>query len=90
MLTMDTNEIRFWCGNFGGEYTDRNTLDDDAWDKKYIENWGSTRLEMNEACIGLLSKDARTFEVGCNTGMQLSGLQRKGFTNLYGIEIQRS
>ncbi len=43
---------------------------------------------MNAAFIGELPREARILEVGCNTGMQLVGLQAMGFTNLYGIELQ--
>src|SRR5687768_9923652 len=85
---METNQIKFWQGEFGKDYTDRNTLDEEEWDKKCIETWGATKLQMNEACIGTLSKDAKVLEVGCNVGMQLRGFQRMGYNNLYGIEIQ--
>lgn len=85
---METSQVKFWKGEFGKDYTDRNTFDESEWDKKAIETWGVTRLQMNEACIGTLPKDAKVLEVGCNIGMQLKGLQKMGYTNLYGIEIQ--
>lgn len=43
---------------------------------------------MNRRLIGSLPKDSKILEVGCNTGMQLRGLQANGFTHLYGIELQ--
>jgi pseudaminic acid biosynthesis-associated methylase len=85
---MATEQIKFWQGEFGKNYTDRNNFDEEEWDKKCIEIWGVTKLQMNEACLGNLSKHAKILEVGCNVGMQLRGLQKMGFTNLYGIEIQ--
>lgn len=43
---------------------------------------------MNAEFLSDLSRQARILEVGCNTGMQLVGLQAAGFEQLYGIELQ--
>jgi len=43
---------------------------------------------MYESFLSDLPRDAKILEVGSNTGLQLVGLQRMGFTNLYGIELQ--
>lgn len=86
---MKTKQIEFWDGNFGKEYTDRNSFDQKEWDNFYISTWGKTKLEMNQNLIGHLPKDIKILEVGCNIGLQLDGLQRMGFTNLYGIELQQ-
>ncbi|WP_310391680.1 pseudaminic acid biosynthesis-associated methylase [Hymenobacter sp.] len=83
-----TKQENFWAGNFGREYTDRNSRHLDEWNEFYRSTWGHSKLEMNEEFIGDLAREARILEVGCNTGMQLMGLQAAGFTNLYGIEIQ--
>jgi pseudaminic acid biosynthesis-associated methylase len=85
----NTEQTAFWSGDFGKEYSKRNSFTQIEWDKFYIDNWGLTKIRMNENCIGHLPKDIRILEVGCNIGMQLSGLQRMGFTNLFGIELQR-
>ncbi len=85
---MKTKQTSFWEGDFGKEYTDRNSRDAELWDSFYIKNWGLTKIEMNEKCFGELSRDIKILEVGCNTGMQLEGLQRMGFKNLYGLELQ--
>lgn len=83
-----TEQIDFWKGNFGKEYTDRNSHSNDEWDNFYKKTWGKTKIEMNQSFLGNLSKDSKILEVGCNTGMQLNGLQRMGFENIYGIELQ--
>ncbi len=83
-----TKQINFWQGDFGREYTDRNTFDPIAWDNYYLQMYGKTKPQLNEEFIGHLPKDARILEIGCNIGLQLRGLQQQGFTNLYGIEIQ--
>jgi pseudaminic acid biosynthesis-associated methylase len=79
---------QFWQGEFGKEYTDRNSFSNQEWDRMCIETWGKTKLEINTLTIGDLPKDIKILEVGCNIGIQLNGLQSMGFTNLYGIELQ--
>src|SRR2546430_254360 len=85
----ETKQTDFWSGDFGKEYSKRNNFNQDEWDRFYLENWGITKISMNEKCIGHLPRDMFILEVGCNVGLQLSGLERMGFTNLYGIELQR-
>jgi pseudaminic acid biosynthesis-associated methylase len=85
---MKTKQMNFWEGDFGKEYTDRNHFTDETWDSFYKKTWGKTKLEMNADFIGHLPKDIKILEVGCNIGIQLNGLQRAGFKNLYGIELQ--
>lgn len=79
---------QFWSGDFGKEYTDRNSRNQADWDNFYLDNWGITKPELNEKFLGFLPKDSKILEVGCNTGMQLVGLQRGGFKEIYGIELQ--
>lgn len=86
---MKTQQIEFWNGDFGKEYTDRNHFSPDEWDAYYLKQYGITKRAMNDEFIGSLPKDIRILEVGCNIGMQLRGLQNQGFTNLYGIELQQ-
>ncbi|MDF2379956.1 methyltransferase domain-containing protein [Nostoc ellipsosporum NOK] len=85
-----TQQENFWKQDFGKEYSDRNSWQtDNDWDSFYITNWGSTKLDINDAVLKDLPRDIRILEVGCNIGMQLKGFQRMGFTNLYGIELQQ-
>lgn len=84
-----TVQEQFWKGDFGKEYTDRNKWStDEEWDKTYIDTWGLTKLEINDKVLKDLPRDIKILEVGCNYGAQLRGLQRMGFTNLYGVELQ--
>ncbi|MBS1631947.1 MAG: methyltransferase domain-containing protein [Bacteroidetes bacterium] len=84
-----TNQEKFWEGDFGKEYTDRNDWEDDAgWDKIYLDTWGMTKLEINDKVLQEMPRDIKILEVGCNYGAQLRGFQRMGFENLYGIELQ--
>jgi hypothetical protein len=75
-----TNQEHFWKGSFGKEYTDRNSWnDDEGWDKTYRDNWGMTKLEINEKILKAIPRDIKILEVGCNYGAQLRGFQRMGF-----------
>lgn len=86
---MSKNEQEnFWSGDFGKNYTDRNTRYNEELEKIYETWYGVSRAKMNEAFLGNLPKDIRILEVGCNTGMQLASLKAMGFTSLYGIELQ--
>lgn len=77
-----------WSGNFGKEYTERNTLELDEVNELYKNNYGIARSEMNFDFINNLDREIKILEVGANTGNQLLLLQSMGFKNLYGIEIQ--
>lgn len=83
-----TQQENFWAGDFGREYTNRNSRPLDEWNTFYRTIFGHTKLEMNAEFLSDLSRQARILEVGCNTGMQLVGLQAAGFEQLYGIELQ--
>jgi pseudaminic acid biosynthesis-associated methylase len=85
---METAQTEVWRGEFGRDYTDRNTLDVDALDALYRKNYGLTRTQINQDFLSGISKDASFLEVGCNTGNQLLLLQRMGYTNLSGLELQ--
>lgn len=84
-----TEQESFWLGEFGKEYTARNTADSqDVWDKWYLENWGVSKRAMNDEFLNDLPRNSRILEVGCNSGNQLIALQQSGFTEIYGIELQ--
>jgi pseudaminic acid biosynthesis-associated methylase len=73
----------FWSGQFGNEYTDRNTL----INQSTLEKFGVSRAAMNKQFLDTL--DIKTvLEVGCNRGEQLSVLEyHYPLLNLYGIDI---
>lgn len=83
-----TKQMGTWAGDFGREYTDRNTLSVEEMDLLWKERYGVTRREMNSKFIGDFDRDMKILEVGCNIGNQLLCLQEAGFKNLYGIELQ--
>lgn len=82
-----TEQIEFWKGNFGDEYTLRNN---DDWDEFYLKQWGVKRSDLNKEFLSNISKEAAILEVGCNRANQLNMLQEQGFSNLWGIEINKN
>ncbi len=84
----ETPQKKSWAGDFGREYTDRNTLSGAQLDSLYRTNYGITRRQLNEDFLNDIPRDARILEVGCNSGNQLLVLREMGFTNLWGAEVQ--
>ena len=83
-----TPQLGAWCGEFGREYTMRSCLTPEQVDALWGKNYGITRTELNRRFLGSSATDARILEVGCNIGNQLSLLQRFGYSNLYGVDVQ--
>ncbi len=83
-----TEQMEKWAGEFGKEYTDRNALSLEEMEALYKRNYGVTRAELNERFLNGIDRSIRILEVGSNVGNQLLCLQKMGFSNLYGIELQ--
>lgn len=77
-----------WSTTFGKEYTDRNLLNVNEMEELHEKYYGISRTKINEQFLGQLNRNIRILEVGCNIGTQLVCLQKMGFINLYGIELQ--
>ena len=84
----ETPQTEIWKGEFGREYTDRNTFDVAALDSLYQKNYGITRTLINREFLCPIAKESSFLEVGCNAGNQLVLLQHMGYPNLSGIELQ--
>ena len=83
-----TDQMQQWSSEFGKEYTERNPHTIEVMDELYKKQFGLTRTELNLMFLGNLDRTIKILEVGSNVGAQLHGLQKIGFKNLYGIEIQ--
>jgi pseudaminic acid biosynthesis-associated methylase len=86
--TSETEQAVVWKGDFGRDYTDRNTLDVEALNQLHRRNYGTTRREINENFLRDIPKTASFLEVGCNAGNQLLLLQGMGYSKLSGVELQ--
>jgi pseudaminic acid biosynthesis-associated methylase len=78
-----------WQGEFGTKYIDRNFYAPVELDRAYANDFGMTCSQLHKTFLGRMSRGIRILEVGCNVGNQLVMLQKMGFTNLYGVEINR-
>jgi len=85
---MNTKQEKEWSGKFGKEYTDRNLMSLDEFDNLLRGRIGFSRTEQIDEFLSDLKLN-NILEVGCNVGNQLLLLQKKGFKNLYGIELNR-
>ena len=82
---------KIWESDFGKKYTKRNTFDSyQMWNRSYIKKFGVSKEYINKNFLQKLSKKIKILEIGCNIGNQLNCLQRMGFKNLSGIDIQQN
>lgn len=86
---MKTYQEQNWSESHGDEYVDRNPQTVKEMDQYYLDNFSIKRTDLNKEFLGDLKKDAKILEVGCNVGVQLKTLKEMGFSNLYGIEINK-
>jgi pseudaminic acid biosynthesis-associated methylase len=80
--------MSMWAEQFGCDYTDRNSLSLEELDVLYKTNYGVTRRQLNESFLKDIPLAASILEVGCNVGNQLLLLNKMGYSQLYGIELQ--
>ena len=66
-MTTNTFQEETWSGDFGKEYTDRNTFTPDEVDDLYIKNYGISRTQLNSEFLDNLELNL-ILEVGCNVG----------------------
>src|SRR5262249_13364531 len=83
-----TRQMNAGAGPVGQSYTERNDQTVEEMDQLYLSRYGMTRTDMNAESLGELDRSLRILEVGTNIGTQLLCLQRMGFENLYGVELQ--
>lgn len=86
-MSIATQQMKNWQGEFGKSYTLRNEMTLKTLDETYKELYGVTATDINKRFMEGLDRNIRILEVGSNAGNQLLLLQKMGFKNLYGIEI---
>lgn len=82
-----TIQMKEWMEDFGKKYTNRNALTLHEMNEMYRKNFGISRENLNNLFIAEMNRNIKILEVGSNIGNQLLLLQKMGFKNLYGIEI---
>ena len=84
-----TKQTKQWATQFGHKYTDRNLLTVKEMDQEFNKQHGMRRTKLNRLFLDDIDHSIKILEVGTNIGNQLLCLQGLGFSNLYGIELQR-
>jgi pseudaminic acid biosynthesis-associated methylase len=84
----ETSQATVWKGDFGREYTDRNTFDIEGLEQLCLKNYGVSRSEINRSLLQGVPKEASFLEAGCNAGNQLLLLKQMGWSRLSGVELQ--
>ena len=86
---VNTRQENAWSGEFGRGYTDRNMMSPDEVDRLYVHNYGISRTALNKEFLGgVVEKNNKILEVGCNIGNQLLLLKKMDYNDLWGIELQ--
>ena len=88
-MSKNSRQIQEWDGSFGRAYTDRNIISPDRLDRLYKKLHGVTLQSLNRLFFSRLNKNSKILEVGSNVGNQLILLQKIGFKNLYGVDVNR-
>lgn len=77
----------FWSGSMGEAYANRNPHSLMELNRLYKMQYGISRLAMNRKFLDDLDRSMRILEAGANIGLQLTALQKMGFSNLLGVEL---
>jgi pseudaminic acid biosynthesis-associated methylase len=80
-------QVEFWTGEFGQEYTERNSYNLKELNDFYQKEYGISRTEMNSTFLKDLPI-SKMLEVGCNVGNQLRCLKDMNYKDIFGIELQ--
>ncbi len=83
-----TDAAERWQGEFGREYTRRNSGSKDALDALYVDRFGVSRADLNHEFLGPLALRS-VLEVGCNVGMQLRHLGPLTGARMSGVDLQQ-
>ncbi len=84
----NTQQREFWLGEFGDSYMQRNKSIEDV-NQEYAKETGITVEQIFQKFFDSLDRKSKILELGCNVGLNLRMLQKMGFTNLYGVELNK-
>lgn len=85
-INNNSQQREFWAGEFGDSYIERNkSLNSN--NQLYKEQISVEQIFTE--FFDNIDKRNKILELGCNIGLKLSLLHKMGFSNLYGVEINR-
>jgi pseudaminic acid biosynthesis-associated methylase len=86
-MSETSDPAQTWSGEFGEEWTERNSDSVADVNARYRERYGIALLDLMDLFLTDVDRDARILEVGTNTSVQLRVLQKLGFENLYRVDV---
>lgn len=94
MVIAHTAQERNWMNEWGNSYTMRDIDSSRGGTWKGLEedmrkNFGIISCDIYSLFLRQISRECRVLEIGCNRGHKLLLLQKLGFNNLYGIDINK-
>ncbi len=82
------NQREFWLGEFGDSYMQRNN-NIDKINEEYAKETGISVEQIFHKFFDKVNRKSKILELGCNIGLNLNMLQKMGFTNLSGVELNK-
>ena len=83
------DDPRGWRGRQGESYAERNPDTVEKLNASYMTRFGVSRTDLALHQLADVPRSARVLEIGCSHGVQLEVLRRLGFTNLFGVDLNR-
>jgi pseudaminic acid biosynthesis-associated methylase len=83
------NQRNFWENEFGTHYIERNKTLEEI-NEFYRQQTGITQEEIFRNFFYEINRKYKILEIGCNIGLKLSILKKMGFSNLFGVEVNKN
>ena len=78
-----------WKGTLGASYWEKRERGTPHGPDQYVELQESSHILIDEVVQHTSGLSAPILDLGCNVGRHLNALHKLGYTNLYGIDVQR-
>ena len=78
-----------WKRTLGASYWEKRERGSSHGPDQYVELQESSHALIDEIVRRASGRSAPILDVGCNVGRHLNALHKLGYTNLYGIDVQR-
>jgi len=85
----NTQQRELWMSNFGTDYINRNKTIE-VVNELYKKQTGITVEKIFNKFFDEINSESTIIELGCNVGLNLSVLNKMGFKNLTGLEINET
>lgn len=87
-LELNSEQREIWSGTFGDRYINRNQTIEEV-NENFKKETGITVQSIFEDFFGKIPKNYSILELGCNVGVNISMLNKMGFGEITGIEINK-